>query len=300
MIRYVTRQEIDAVKWNACLDAAANGLIYGYTFYLDAMCTAWDALVLDDYRAVMPLPWRSKWNICYLYHPFAVGQLGVFGNALSPGLLDAFLKNIPPRFQYWDLPLNFGNVFDVPFFPLYKRTNYVLPLHASYQNVRQQYREQTHRNIKKAVARNGVIQKNIDVEVVIALAKPHRANWGTATDFNNFWSLYRQLYKQGNAATYAVKSAAGAVLASAVFFFSHQRAYYILPGNHPQGRAVGASHLLVDAFIQEHAGQNLTLDFEGSDVQGLQFFYSSFGAVEEPYAAVRHNRLPWYIKWLKH
>jgi hypothetical protein len=299
MIRYVKRTDIDVAKWNACIDAASNGLIYAYTFYLDAMCATWDALVLDDYRAVMPLPWRKKWNVCYLYHPFAVAQLGLFSNHLSHDLLHGFLKNIPAQFQYWDLPLNFENVFDVPDFPLYKRKNFVLPLQQSYEALRKNYRLQLQRNIRKAVAQQCTVQQHNDPDPVIQLAKTHAANWGTETDFENFKTLYQLLLQQGNAITYAVYAATGTVLASAVFFFSHNRAYYILPGNHKDGRAIGASHLLIDAFIKDHAGQKRILDFEGSDVPGLQFFYSSFGAVEEPYTAIRYNRLPWYAKWLK-
>lgn len=299
MIRYIRRKEIDDAKWNGCMDAAANGLIYGYTFYLDAMCTDWDALVLDDYSAVMPLPWRKKWGIRYLYHPFAVGQLGVFGNGLSPDLLHGFLKNIPPHFRYCDLPLNFRNVFDVPHFSLYKRMNYVLPLYQPYETLQKNYRTQTKRNIKKAEAQQCMIQKHASAESVIALAKAHPANWGTVADYERFNALYHFLYENGKATTYIVRSAAGRIIASAAFFFSHHRAYYILPGNHLDGRAAGASHLLMDAFIKDHAGQNLVLDFEGSDVPGLQFFYSAFGAVQEPYMSIRYNRLPWYVKWLK-
>ena len=29
----------------------------------------WDALVLDDYAAVMPLTWRRKYGTRYLYQP---------------------------------------------------------------------------------------------------------------------------------------------------------------------------------------------------------------------------------------
>src|SRR5438046_2470095 len=99
-IRYLVRRAVDDVKWNACIDNAANSLIYGYTFYLDEMCSNWDALVLDDYDAVMPLPWRRKWGLYYLYHPFAIAQLGLFGSELSPELLHGFLKNIPTKFRY--------------------------------------------------------------------------------------------------------------------------------------------------------------------------------------------------------
>jgi hypothetical protein len=57
--------------------------------------------------------------------------------------------------------------------------------------------------------------------------------------------------------------------------------------------------MLIDAFVKDHAEKDLLLDFEGSDVRNLAFFYSSFGATEEKYAALRLNRLPWYLRWLK-
>ena len=81
-IQYLKRSGIDTAKWNACIDAASNGLIYGYSFYLDTMSKHWDALVMGDYTAVMPLTWKSKYGIHYLYQPFFAASLGVFGNDL--------------------------------------------------------------------------------------------------------------------------------------------------------------------------------------------------------------------------
>ena len=54
---------------------------------------------------------------------------------------------------------------------------------------------------------------------------------------------------------------------------------------------IGASHALIDAFIKDHAGQNLILDFEGSDFRNLAFFYSRFGAKVEIYPAIKINTL---------
>ncbi|HEY0042670.1 MAG TPA: GNAT family N-acetyltransferase, partial [Flavisolibacter sp.] len=116
---------------------------------------------------------------------------------------------------------------------------------------------------------------------------------------DNFRSLFGQLLKKGGAKTYGILSKSGELLASCVFFFSRRRAYYILVGNHPNGRTLGASHALIDAFICDHAEQDLLLDFEGSDIRNLAFFYSSFGATEEKYAAIKYNRLPWWANWLK-
>lgn len=88
-------------------------------------------------------------------------------------------------------------------------------------------------------------------------------------------------------------------MASCVIVHSHNRIYYVLVGNHPDGKTIGASHALINAIIKDHAGKNLVLDFEGSDIPGLAFFYKSFGSVEEKYSAIRLNRLPFYLKWAK-
>ena len=117
-----------------------------------------------------------------------------------------------------------------------------------------------------------------------------------AGEFLNFERLFHHFEPIKKAKTYGIFSQKHELLASAAFFFSHNRAYYILVGNHPNGRTLGASHALIDAFIKEHSGQDLVLDFEGSDLRNLAFFYSSFGATEEMYPAIRRNDLPWYIK----
>jgi hypothetical protein len=84
-IHYLQRHEIDPIKWDACVTAAANGLIYGLSFYLDAITAGqWDGLVLDEYRAVMPLTWNRKFGFYYLYQPFCTPCLGVFGGSQRP------------------------------------------------------------------------------------------------------------------------------------------------------------------------------------------------------------------------
>ena len=82
-IHYLTYQQIIKTKWDACIDKADNGLIYAYSFYLDAMAKHWDALVMNDYEAVMPLTWNKKYSIHYLYQPPFTACLGVFGKLLT-------------------------------------------------------------------------------------------------------------------------------------------------------------------------------------------------------------------------
>lgn len=289
-IQYLKRPAVDSNKWNACIAVASNGLVYAYTHYLDSMADDWDALVLNDYEAVMPVPWRRKWSIYYLYQPFLTAQLGVFGNDLNQETFAGFLNAVPKKFRLWEFSLNHKNLFAVPGFNLYKRSNYVLPLQKSYEELYRGYRENIKRNIKKSVACGCTITNDVSVDAIIDLARLQASDVGEK-DFQNFKTLFGLLTEEGDAKTYGVLSNRDELLASCVFFFSHNRAYYILVGNHSAGRALGASHALIDAFIKDHAGQNLLLDFEGSDIPNLAFFYSSFGAAEEKYAAVKFKRL---------
>jgi hypothetical protein len=296
-IQYLNRSQINDDLWNECISKASNGLIYGYTYYLDNMADNWDALIFNNYEAVMPLPWRKKWTIFYLYQPFLTAQLGVFGNNISSEAFASFLHAIPKKFRYWDLSFNHQNLFSVPTFPLHQRSNFVLSLHQPYENLYKAYRENIKRNIKKSKQYGCTVATGVAIDNIIELTK-FQAKETLEKDYQAFKNLFHFLKEKGAAKTYGIVSNNGGLLASCVFFFSHNRAYYILVGNHPNGRTLGASHTLIDGFIQDHAGQELLLDFEGSDIRNLAFFYSSFGAVEEKYAAIKLNRLPRLIKYL--
>jgi len=296
-IQYLSNQQIDKRKWDDCIDTASNGLVYAYSYYLDAMADNWDGLVLNDYEAVMPLPWRKKWGIAYLYQPAFTAQLGVFAKKIDETLLKAFLQHVPKKFRYWDFSLNYGNNYNIADYPFFQRSNFVLNLNASYHDLNDQYRENIKRNLKKAATYKCSCKKNIEVGQIIGLAE-QQSHSLTERDYQRFANLYALLEHKNVATTYGIYSNDNLV-SSAAFFFSHSRAYYILVGNHPNGRTIGASHQLIDSFIKEHANQKLILDFEGSDIRNLAFFYSSFGGLEEKFTAIRLNRLPGFLKWLK-
>src|SRR5215217_2182495 len=138
-IRYLQNQEINRDLWDRCIDQADNSLIYAYSFYLDTMATGWDALVLNNYEAVFPLTYRVKWGIAYLYQPFAVAQLGLFGKNIDADLLHLFLQNIPEKFKYWAINLNAKNLPARNSLSFTIRSNYYLELNHSYQTLYSQY-----------------------------------------------------------------------------------------------------------------------------------------------------------------
>jgi len=299
-IQYLSHDEIDKTKWDWCMKEADNGLIYGYSFYLDHMAKHWDGLVLNNYEAIMPLTWNKKYGFYYLYQPFLCAQLGVFGKNIDAGISKAFLKKIPSKFQYWDIYLNHQNILHLKDFKITLRDNFVLNLASPYEDLYKSYRENIQRNIKRALQLGCLAQTNFPVEHVIELSRHQTKNHSNQKhDLEQFKKLYYLLHETNQAMTYGIFSKSQELLSSCVFFFSNNRAYYILVGNHPNGRTMGASHTLIDAFIKDNAGKNLLLDFEGSDILNLAHFYNSFGATDEKYPAIRLNDLPWYLKWLK-
>ena len=300
-IQYIQRNRLDQTKWDACIDGSPNGLIYAYTMYLDGMARNWDAMVLGDYEAVMPLPWNKKWGFYYLYQPFLCASLGVFGKEITAQLLREFLQAIPHRFKLWDMYFNYGNFFPVPGYELYQRISHALDLRPPYETLYDNFRLSYKSLLKRFDKIGYTIKKNIPIDEVLKLTKVKLVPVARVSDedYDRFGELYKKFAAEGKAINYGAYSSRGELLASGVFLFSHNRAYYIVAGNHPDGRTVGASHQVINTFIREHAGRDLLLDFEGSDVHNIAFFFKSFGAYEEKYPGLFYNRLPPLLRWLK-
>ena len=300
-IIYLKNNQVDKTKWDACIASAANELIYAYSYYLDAMSKHWDALVLNDYEAVMPLTWGRKYGIFYLYQPFFTASLGIFGKNISADVTKDFLKIIPVKFRYWDIYLNSKNQFPVKGFTFYNRRNYTLVLDKSYEDLFKNFSENHQRNINRAIRTGCIIKKNIDITEVVRMAEEKAKKYSTIKkqDYNNLKNLYQYLFSVNKAETYGVFTINEELLSTCVFFYSQNRAYYILAGNSKAAKKIGASHFLINAFIKQHSNKNLVLDFAGSSIQNIAAFYAKFGAKEEIYPGLKMNKLPAIFKLFK-
>lgn len=302
IIKYLKHDQIDKQKWDDCIRNSVNSLIYGYSYYLDCMADNWDALVMDEYSSVMPLPWKKKFGIQYIYQPFLVAQAGIFATDIINVNVANFIAAIPQKFKLIEISLNTGNSINNIDRTSTVKSNYVLPLSRNYDDLHNGYKENIRRNVKKAMQSGCTLSKDVNVEELISLAVKQMMMQGMETSENvtRFRNLYSILSKRGEAVCYGVHSPNKKLLSCCCFFISGNRAYYILVGNAPEGKEYGASHALIDGVINEYSGKDMILDFEGSDIPGLAFFYSGFGAEHETYPSIKINRLPWYIRLFKH
>lgn len=303
MIVYLQRDEIDIKKWDQAIDQAANGLVYAYSWYLDIVCAKqWGALVFDDYKWVMPLPWRKRMGLSYIYQPFCTPQLGVFGAQLpDQKCIDAFHQEIPKSFHLVDQKMNIDHAVHIEHFAS-EHISYYLDLNKDYESLCKEYSSHTRRSLRKAEKHSLEIRSNLEPEEVIVLFKKNKGldlKNISGQDYALLLEVLRESSSRLACSNIGVFNTSGECIAAASFVFSHQKIYFLLSAINEEGKEKRAMYYLLDDFFRQYHSQTYTFDFEGSDIPGLARFYSGFGAIPKKYKRIYINKLPLVIKWLK-
>jgi hypothetical protein len=292
--------EISQRRWDACIQEATNGLIYARTAYLNAMAPNWHGVVINDYTAVMAIPWKMKWGFRYAYMPPFMQQLGLMGNYDADDLR-AVLRTLPDFISYGDLHFNFSNT-GMTGHGMNEKTNLVIDLRQNIGQIRAGYRNDLKENIRKAAAAGLQYRDNNSIEEAIALYRSHyglRMPKTTNADYEHFQQLCGVFSLSGNCFTRSVVDQENNLLAIALFLTDGKRIYNLTNTTLEAGRKLEANHFLLDQVLSEFAGQDLVFDFEGSELPGVKAFYQQFGTTAQPYFQYHHNSLPWWLRLFK-
>ncbi len=314
MIRHLSRSYINSETWNRCISSSPNRIIYGYSWYLDAVTNlpnwCWEGLVFTDssgdWLAVMPVPLRRKFGIWVVHQPLFCQFLGVFGASVTTDIVDAFAGALLKRYRYGSifylhLPTQAGSFQTIPFTTSDCRTH-LLDLSVGYRTIYQNYSSDTRRHLRQAQAANWLLQESTDSAPLLSLFRQYHARQipGGVGDwaYPLFENLYSELQKRGMASIrYAVLG--GQIEAGAVFIECDGRIIYLFNAASETGRRHHARTLLIDKLIQELAGRNgLMVDFESPEKESIAQFYRGFGAIESPFWAVRWTNFPWLFDQL--
>ena len=284
MIQHLTRNQLDEEKYNNCISKAVNMRIYAYSWYLDIVCDNWDAIILDDYQAVMPLPKRKKYGIHYIYQAPWTQQLGVFSDVVvESSLVDQFIKSIPRKFKLIDVFLNSENTIDSSQIQL--RDNYILSLNRPYETIRKQFSKGRKSSVKQAEKFDLTIVDNYDHDVIIELFKKNKGLelHKKGLEYDILSKLIKYSLAFNFAKSYAVINDRNELIGGAFFLIDANRITYLFSSINDKGRAKHAMSFLINHIIQTHAKSNYIFDFEGSVVKELASFFKSFGAEKETY-----------------
>ncbi len=304
MIRFIKHNELDTDKWNACIRRSINCMPYAFTWYLDIVVAEWDALVLNDYEAVFPLPKKNKFSITYSSTPFWVQQLGLFSKTNS-GLqrIEDFIRAIPKEYRFLELNLNYNSILpDLEDVVLSLNNNYVLELDKPYIEQSSLYSKNLKRNLKKANSNSLQLFKNDSPEALIRLFKADKGkeiSHFSTTDYKRLETLMHVAVLKHCGQVWMAYDEGNRAVAGLFLLFSPTRIVLLFTGNSKEGKQLSAMPFLIDHFIKESANSGLVFDFEGSNDINLARFYKSFGAVNQPYQHMKINRLPFLLSLFK-
>ncbi len=297
-ITYIEHKAIDTDQWDRCLENAPNALVYAQSWYLDKICDRWDALVLGNYQYVMPLTFRRKFGITYLFQPLFCQQLGIFPTPTKE-ISRQFLNEVYNRFPFAEINLNAMQLPVEGAGAYEERTNLMLWLNDSYEVLAANYSKHTSRKLKKAEKHKLSLVSSISAEEYIAFKKKNLSVKLSEKDLRTLRSILAFALTRSLGQIYGVYSSGNELCAAAFFIRNKQRVTYLNAANSAEGKKNQAMYFLIDRFICENAGKDYLLDFEGSMVAGVARLYEGFGATPEKYHQFRFNNLPWWIKWLK-
>jgi len=295
LIKYLKHREIDIEKWDACIGKAFNGMVYGWSWYLDMVSEDWEALVENDYERVMPLTRGRKMGMYYLFQPRFTQQLGIFSQTLLSGeVVKSFLQAIPEKYRFIEINLNTFNTIENPRKHFHHWKNHELDLINTYENIRNSYSQNLKRNLKKASQSHLTLVKNIKPEDVIAIFRETKGKELENLSDKDYQLLQRLIYVmiyKRIAQVMGVYDETNVLIAGVFFVFSHKKAIFYFSATSAKARETLAMPFLIDKFISENTGSHLTLDFEGSNNEHLARFYRSFGSTEISYFHYRKNNL---------
>jgi hypothetical protein len=286
-IALLQHNEIDFDAYNRCIESSPFATMYAMSWYLDAVSLKWNLLMADDYRYVMPLPVKQKWGLKYLTQPYFCQQLGIFSSyPLTADVYKNFISAIP--YCICRLQFNSGNFFDDS---LSVKNNYTLKLNDLYLHIRENYKKNFIRNIRKAEKENLRLEKSTDWQIFLDVVKNNAGKSPILHLLSTFETIVRQIKNRVIIEIWSVKNEGEIILSSALFIRWKNRIYYMLPVSTAEGKAKQSMSFLLDKFIETYAGQPFILDFEGSSLPNIARFYANVGGVKESFPVLFKPRI---------
>jgi len=288
------------VRWDICINNAINGCIFAYSWYLNILCDSWEALVLDDYKYVMPLLRKTKFKK-NLYFTSKLGiRLGVFTNQLlTENIVKQFIDNIPDKDSVIDISLNMFNKLSDSH--VKNITTYELDLIQNYKKIAEKYSNLFQKELQVAKNNKITIVKGLQPNDLINFSQKQKVKSKPKLNQNNIQKLriimaHSLRYSLGEA--YGAYAASNNLCAVAFFIKSNRKLYLLYTAINNYGINLNASQLLIDKYIEVHSENDLTLNIENIISKNDFNFFSGVGAHEYKFQRYYSNKLFWIYKLL--
>jgi len=254
-IKYIKNKDIDFILWDKCITRSQNGDVFGYSWYLDSIYSKWNAIVIDDYKAVFPVPVYRIAGIKRIIKPVFLSKLNLYTSKnINPEITSGLLKYLPVKFYNF-----FSDIKSLSDFPskLSEKKSYRLDLISTYNSVQKTYSSFFKEQLE--------IAKKIRVLSSLSLRKNNGEIYGAFNEKNR-------------------------LTAAVLFISSHYKTNIIVAYQTKEAQKKKALYGLIDHYLKTHSEKAVTLDFFGLSLMPDEF-YKGLGAKKYPYYNIRKRFL---------
>ncbi len=302
-IKYIPYKDINKKKWDECIGNALHPSLFCTSIYLDTIAGNWDGLIVNDYEIIMPLIFRKKLGIKYLYQPAFLPQIGIFCNSkIEADIYKNFIEKLISVFDFAEVSIasittlsSFHKNMEVTL-----RNNYVVNLQKNYISIHKNYHPNFTKSLRRLQKFSLQYKTSNDSEEIIRLYKLlylKKIASVKKTDLHHFLSLC--LYMKKDIIIRKVYDANNNLIAGVILLRYKNIIYNIISCVTPAGKKTEANYFLYDKLMEEFSGQDYVLDLEGSDIVGIANFYLKMNPINEQYISIKYNNLPALIKLIK-
>ena len=260
----VKNDDIDRKRWDSAVSQTPYCSLFGYSWYLDNVCSTWDALITPDYRRVMPIPvFEGPYQQMQQYLLWT----GVYGGEITTAdEAEKFINSIPPNYNGLYLNLNkLCNISNVENGLIHHEIVYQIDLLQPYKN----RKFQTPPTLNKKYA--------VDVKQCVSFFLVNNYK----TDSILYFQLIKEVKQRGNCMLFALANTEKIILGCAVIFISQSEIYLTdISINKNQKDCKAIKNEILDSIINYYSGKNFTLyiktnkrgAYDSFDAETLELF----------------------------
>jgi len=300
MIEFIKRKKLNLEKYDACIEKSMQSNIFGYSWYLDTVCDNWSVFVLNDYEAVLPIPWKRKFFVKYAYLPFWVLQLGVYTKVIEDE--NEFLIELFSEFKYVNTRMNFNNSFSM--FEKYSRQATIQKIVFSnndYDRVYKLYSRSRKKEIKKSNQNNLTSHWNESPKLLIDLMRENKKGNLKITE-KEYMKLFELMYKtvqKGIGEILLIRDKGAHVISGAFFLRNRDEVIKIVYSTRMNNKKNGVDTFLNDCAILKYSKEVKEFNFGISSIdnESITKYYRSFGGQDKSFIRLKNRKLPWLFRF---
>jgi len=293
-VRYIENSKINRKKWDLCIKEAINIDLVAFSWFLDSVCEDWDALVFDDYKAVMPLPFVRQGRFELLKQPILTKYLGVYSVELfTEKLVNSFLEAIPPKFKRCSLGLGPFTPLEMPLVD-YSKNVYELDLVTDFKLIKQGFSPEATRRVEHAKKAGLVVEHELPAKYFVEILKhyPHNnSKTYTESELRKISSVISSALRYGLGEVVAIYTPKKKLCAAGFFLSYINQSALMLCSITNSGKDRRADYLMIYEYIKKKSFKPETLSFYLDNYSRHDKIADYFGAQPVVFGKYRRNTM---------